>query len=272
MRTLAILSLLALASANGQTGRPDGRNWTLPTSIPVKQDGPQSWRFTVDHHNFDLQGRLTSRERVSALYTRGRPGGAVRWSDVTISSNTDGSGKFPAGQKQEFMEGFSYPHSIGDATTKPDFFRNFPPTAFQARNLVWDTQMLEGFGQDEFANLKLNTPYHVPGVEVVALAGAGAFRHKDVQLFWSGYSLRNGQECALIDYQAFSNRLEIKTPGLTLTGLSHYWGQIWVSLATRRIEYATLYEHVTGELLMPNLQKPMPVVVLRTGVFEPAGK
>lgn len=262
-----ILSLLALACANAGE-----RDWTLPASLPVKLDGPRTWRFTVDHLNYDLHGRLTNRERVSALYTRGLPGDAVRWSDVTIAANTDGSETFPAGKKQEFMEGFTYPHSSGAAASQPEFFRNFPPMAFQARNLVWDTQMLEGFGENEFKNLKLNTPYHVQGAEEVQLAGAGAFRHKDIQLFWSGYSLRNGQKCALVDYQAFSNRLEVKTPGLTLNGLSHYWGQIWVSLATRRIEYATLYEHVAAELTVPALEKPTPIVVLRVGRFEPAVK
>jgi len=102
-----MLSLLALASAYGQTGRPEGRNWTLPSSLIVKQNGPQSWRFTVDYNNLDIRGRLVRLQRVSGLYTRGLPGGAVRWNDVTIANHTDGSDRFPTVQKQEFMEGFS---------------------------------------------------------------------------------------------------------------------------------------------------------------------
>ena len=35
---------------------------------------------------------------------------------------------------------------------------------------------------------------------------------------------------------------------MTLKARSDYWGQIWVSLATKQIEYATLYENVGGEM------------------------
>ena len=46
-----------------------------------------------------------------------------------------------------------------DETMKPDFFKGFPPTAVFERNLVWDTGMLEMFGQEQFEHLKLNAPY-----------------------------------------------------------------------------------------------------------------
>jgi hypothetical protein len=72
----------------------------------------------------------------------------------------------------------------------------------------------------------------------------------------------------LIEYRAFFNPLEIANGGMTLTGRSHYWGGIWVSLATRQIEYATLYEDVLGELKLGQ-DSPRPVSVFRTGIFEP---
>jgi len=272
MRTIAIIGLLALVSAFGQTTRSEGRDWTLPSSLAVKQDGPQSWRFTCDYYNLDTKGHLGSRVRYSALYTRGLPGDAVRWSDVTVASNTDGSDKFPAAEKREFMEGFSYPHTSDKDMLKPGFFRGFPPMAMQERNLVWDTEMIEAFGQTQFEHLRLNTPYHVPDSADVDLAGMGSFHHKDLQLIWTGISKRNGQECALIDYRAFFNQLEISNPAVTLTGRSHYWGQIWVSLTTKRIEYATLYEDVLGEMKLQSQEKPMTISVFRIGTLEPAGK
>lgn len=272
MRTITTIGLLALASVSAQTPPRGGRDWTLPTNLAVKQDGPQSWRFTCDYYHLDTKGHLTSRVRYSALYTRGLPGDAVRWSDVTVAQNTDGSDKFPTPQKREFMEGFSYPRSSEKDMLKPDFFRGFPPMAMQERNLIWDTVMIEGFGQTQFENLKLNTPYHVPDVANIPLAGMGSFRHKDLQLVWTGISKRNGQECAVIDYHAFFNQIEVSSPPIALTAGSHYWGQIWVSLTTLRIEYATLYEAVLGELKLPDQEKPMTMNVFRIGTFEPAGK
>ena len=272
MRTIAITGLLALASAFGQTAPSAGRDWTLPSSLAVKQDGPQTWRFTCDYYHLDTKGHLASRVRYSALYTRGLPGDAVRWSDVTVASNTDGSDKFPAAEKREFMEGFSYPHTSDKDMLKPGFFRGFPPMAMQERNLVWDTEMIEAFGQTQFEHLRLNTPYHVPDSADVDLAGMGSFHHKDLQLIWTGISKRNGQECALIDYRAFFNQLEVSNPAMTLTGRSDYWGQIWVSLTTKRIEYATLYEDVLGEMKLQSQEKPMTISVFRIGTFEPSGK
>lgn len=272
MRTIAIIGWLALASAFGQTASSAARDWTLPTNLAVKQDGPQSWRFTCDYYNLGAKGNLASRVRYSALYTRGLPNDAVRWSDVTVASNTDGSDKFPAPQKREFMEGFSYPHANQKDMLKADFFRGFPPMAMQERNLVWDTEMIESFGQILFERLKLNTPYHVPDTANIELAGMGSFRHKDLQLIWTGISKRNGQECAVIDYQAFFNKLDISSPAVTLTGMSHYWGQIWVSLTTKRIEYATLYEDVFGEIKLQIQEKPMAMNVFRIATFEPSGK
>jgi len=41
MRSIAIIGSLALASAFGQTARTEGRDWTLPSNLTVKQTGPQ---------------------------------------------------------------------------------------------------------------------------------------------------------------------------------------------------------------------------------------
>jgi hypothetical protein len=76
----------------------------------------------------------------------------------------------------------------------------------------------------------------------------------------------------VIDYRALFNTLEGKTVAFALVGRSEYWGQIWVSLATRQIEYATLYEEVLGELTLQGQEKPMTISVVRVGVFEPAGQ
>lgn len=272
MRSIAIIGWLALASAFGQTARTEGRDWTLPTNLAVKQAGPQTWRFTCDYYNLDTKGHLLKRDRYSALYTRGLAGDTVRWNDVTLASNTDGSEKFPPAQKREFMEGFSYPQESYKEALKADFFRGFPAMAMQERNFVWDTLMIESFGQLELEHLKLNAPYHVPDSADVEMQGLGSFHHKDLQLIWTGISKRNGQECAVVDYQAFFNQVAFSNPVLSLIGRSHYWGQIWVSLATKRIEYATLYEDVLGELKVQSLEKPMTVNVFRIGTFEPVGK
>jgi hypothetical protein len=258
--------MLMLVTAFAQTESTGRRDWTLPASLVVKQGAPQTYRFTCDYHYMDTKGNAGRRERVSALYQRDLPEDRVRWTDVAVA---EASGP---PRKRDFMEGFGYSRaSLGDML-KPEFFRGFPRAAMLERNLVWDTHMIEGFGQDHFSDLTLNVPFRVPEPAALSLAGAGAFKLKDLQLTWTGISQRNGQECAVIDYRAFLNTLDMKLPGMSLIAGSNFWGQVWVSLGTKRIEYGTLYEGLVGEMSLEGHERPHVVNVFRIGVFEPVEK
>lgn len=247
------------------------QSWILPQGTGVKDKGPRRYRFTIDHTVTDTTGRVVQRQRVSGDYTRGLPGGEAAWSRVTVAQ-TDGPAEISGpGQKREFMEGFRYrtgPASL-DETMKPDFFKNFPPAAIFERNLVWDTGMIEMFGQDQFERLTLNTPYRLLSGQDVNMPGVGTFHNRDVQLTWIGRSHRNGQDCAVIEYHAFFNPLQIANGGMTLTGRSHYWGDIWVSLSSKQIEYATLQEDVLGEIKLAGEGAPRTISVFRSGIFAP---
>jgi hypothetical protein len=166
------------------------------------------------------------------------------------------------------MEGFRYKNDLG-GTMHPDFFKGFPPTAVMERNLIWDTGMFELFGQNYLDHLKLNEPYHAISNESLDLPGVGTFHNRDIVLQWVGRSRRNGQDCAVIQYQAFFNPLEIANGGVTLNGRSHYWGEIWVSLTTKQIEYATLFEVVIAEMKLPGQESMQVINVFRSGTFEP---
>jgi hypothetical protein len=245
---------------------------TLPQGPAAKETGPQPYRFVCDYYNLSIKGDLTNRDRFSARYTRNLPDGKVRWDDVTHATGKEYADTFAAPEKREFMNGFTYRLSDQADMLKPDFFpASFPVMAMQERNLVWDTHMLESFVGPVWDKLALNTPYHFESGEV-PLGAAGSFLNRDIQLTLHALVERNGVPCALIDYRAFFNKVNVTSPAVTLNGRSHYWGQIWASLATRQIEYATLYEDVLGELKLPALEKPMTVNVFRIGSFERAAK
>jgi len=250
MRTLLIAGALLMTGAFGQTA-------------------PRTWRLTFDYFNVDIKGHVIGRQRYSALYTRGLPGDTVRWNDVTIASAAVWSDFGPV-QKQDFMEGFTYPHAEAANASKPEFFKGFPPAAINQRNLIWDAHMFEGFAQN-LDKLKLNTVFHLPEGNP-ALAGMGEFHDRDVQLILTGTSPRNGRDCVVIDYRAMFNTLDVKMPGMELVGRSDYWGQIWVATATKQIEYATLFEEVLGEMAIQDQPKPITISAVREGTFEPADK
>ena len=240
----------------------------LPQGMTVKDNGPRTYRFTVDYNSANTKGEMTYRQRVAGEYTRGLEGGEVEWKNVTRAQAVGATAPFGAAQKSDFMEGFRYRNDLA-STMKPDFFKGFPPTAVFERNLVWDTGMIEMFGQNYFEHLKLNEPYHAITNQDVKMPDVGTFHNRDGVLEWIGSSQRNGQDCALISYQAFFNPLQIVNGGMTLTGRSDYWGEIWVSLETKQIEYATLQEVVIGEMKLPGQDTTQVIDVFRLGTLEP---
>ena len=242
--------------------------WRLPHGLAVKDAGPRTYKFVVDYNNANSKGEILLRQRITGEYTRGLPGGEVVWKNVTQASAQGESGPFGPAEKHEFMEGFRYLNDLG-STMSPDFFKGFPPTAVMDRNLVWDTGMIEMFGQNHFDDLKLNEPYHVLSNQEANMPGVGSFHNHDVVLQWVGRSRRNGHDCAIIQYQAFFNPLEIALSGMNMKGRSDYWGEIWVSLTTKQIEYGTLYENVVADMQLPGQNAPQLVNIFRIGTLEP---
>ena len=224
-----------------------------------------AYRFAVEYFTFNSKGEFLQKQRIAGDYSSGEPGDDVRWMHVTLASGSSLGGGYAAGEPQRYMEGFTY-SPARERLFAPEFFKGFPPTATQAKNLVWDTFMLELFAQ-ELSKIKAASPYHMPSW-AVPLAGTGTFKNTDIQLTWIGLVERNKQECALIRYEAFFNTLDHELPGIRLVGRSDYWGDIWVALATGDIEYATLYEEVVGELRLAAQPAPQAINVVRKGTFE----
>ena len=248
-----------------------GQTWKLPQQTGVKEDGARIYRFTEDYTTSDTQGRIVQVQQVKGDYTRGLPGHQAVWSNVTIAQSTKPGGPLGPPQDRKFMDGLRYDRNSSNPLS-PDFFIHFPDTAVQERNLVWDVVMLEDFGQKHLRDLKLNQPFHLAQEQNVDMPGVGRFHNRDIQLLWTGKSYRNGQDCALIEYSAYFNPLELQVGGMALNGRSHYWGQIWVSLKTLQIEYATLYEDVLGEMKLPGNEAVQIINAFRYGVFEPLTK
>ena len=265
--TAFCFSLQTLAFCQAQPAT----SWTLPQGLKVKDSAPRTYKFIVDYNSANSRGEIFDRQQLTGEYTRGLPNGEVMWKNVTTATVQGPTAPYPAPQKIDFMEGLRY--GPGSNVMAPDFFKGFPPSAIMEKNLVWDTVMIETFGQEYFDHLKLNEPYHAMSKSDINMPGIGTFQNRDVVLRWIGRSQRNGQDCAVILYQAFFNPLNISTPGVVdLKGRSDYWGEIWVSLSTKQIEYATLYENVAAEMKLPNQNAPQVINVLRVGTFEPITK
>jgi hypothetical protein len=264
---IASLTLCPLA-VGARPGSAATLDWSLPRGTIVKQNRARTYRFTIDYVNADGKGETLLRQHLSGDYTRGLPDGKVEWNNVTQADAVGAAASFGAPQRREFMSAFRYPNRLAD-TMRPEFFASFPPMAMAERNLVWDTAMIEFFGQEFFDHLELNVPFHVTDAHDVNIPGIGTFQNRDIVLEWIGRSRRDGEDCAVINYHAFLNPLQLALEGMKMQGRSEYWGQIWVAVASKQIEYGTLYETVVGQLQLAGQAQPQVVNVFRSGVFEP---
>lgn len=221
----------------------------LPQSLQLN-DEQQKFVVTTDHFNFDMFGNFFNKQRIQGEYTRGLGNDLVRWNNVTVAFSMQKNGDFPAGNKVDYMEDFSYNPS--EDMLNSDKFQNFGENSALTKNLIWDMMGIEGFAWASWDKLKLNVPYSASDFNgKLDLAGKGSFENKDVQITWSGITQMNGELCALIDYRTFDNPLEYAAEGMSMKGRSHYWGTIWVSLEDKQIEHAVLYEDVMMEMLLP---------------------
>jgi hypothetical protein len=243
----------------------------LPTDLQLKEDGLQKYLFICDYFYLTPQGDIIRKQRVSGEYTRPLPEGKVKWNNVRIAQATGFDDVFPEGEKQDYMEGFTYNPSTDDVS-KPEFFQSFPPSIIDTKNLVWDTIMFEAFGWFFFDKLQLNQTY-CPSEPVgeIPLAGAGTFQNRKIELTWLGISKMNEEPCALIQYRAFFNKFNISTDALSVRGGSHYWGEIYVSLKDKQLEYATLYENVIVEAKVAGQQTWQVGSCFRKGIFQKVG-
>jgi hypothetical protein len=239
----------------------------LPATLELVEDGPQRYTFTCDYLQTDAEDTFVGKHRIRATYIRDPQAKTVGWSDVRIAAAKDLEDDFGEGEVQEYMEGFTYTPSPAFKLFMPEFFQGFPntPTATFVKNLVWDTYMLEDFGRNHFEYLALNQPHEPQASRSRApLAGMGAFQNSDIVLTWIGVSKRNGEPCALIQYEAFFNRFEMKLGATAFEGSSHYWGVISVSLTDKQIEHATLNEQVAMKITTGD-NEPRRYRVLRLG-------
>src|SRR5262249_43375279 len=243
----------------------------LPRSLALKENGPHRYLFTCDYFYLDTLGNLTRKERVTGQYTRGLADGNARWNNVRIAAARGFDDRFPEGEVQKYMEGFTYGPS-DQSMFNNEFFRGFPAIEVKTKNLVWDTFAFENFAWNYFDKLELNQVYRtLSQPEDVPLAGAGTFQNHQIELVWIGISRRNNKTCALIQYRAFFNKLNVSVANMSFQGRSHYWGDIWLSLDDKQIEYATLFEDVLLEMKMPGQQNKQLLNPFRQATFEKIG-
>ena len=263
--TVIALLFIFPSSAKGQSETTVIKKYL--TELP---SGPVSkaitkYRMTAIYTNRDLYGNFTGKIKVTGDYTRGLTGDSVIWNNIYISSSNSYEEPFPAGVSQKYMEGFKYLPSPGMITGK-DAFKNFPssPENIYSRNLVWDMYSFEIFSWTYFDSLKLNRSFIIPDINgKFTMTGVGNYYHNKIMLCWEGISVMNGELCAVINFNAIDNKIELNMDQIKSKGTEQYWGTILLSLRTKNIERATMYSGTMQEIEVNGLKDKFLVKTIR---------
>ena len=261
-----VLGLLIILSTvgNGQSNKKVEKKYFKKLSELQKNNALQKYRMTAVYINRDLYGKFTGKTMVSGDYTCGLPGDSSMWSNVYISASDNFSNPFPAGKKQEYMENFRYVPS--DKMIQETAFKSFPKTVDNifARNLIWDMMSTDIFAWNYYDSLKLNVPYIIPDIKgEFSMADIGNYSHNKIMLTWKGLTESNGQLCAVIDFNAIDNKIELTMDLIKSKGTEQYWGSILISLKTRTIEQAVMYSGTIQEIEVKGIKDKILMKTIR---------
>jgi len=268
MKTIILFIAVFISTTAFTSKKTDSKVPNVLPSLELK-DELQTFKVTTTHYNGDIFGNFFNKQQVYGEYTRGLQDGKVKWNNVTLamSMSADRDAKFSKGVPINYMENFTY--MPNEDMIEAEKFETFTEHSAFTKNLVWDMLAIESFAWAYWDQLKLNEPFSSPEMNgKLDLAGQGYFENKDIQLTYTGISLRNGEKCATIDYRTMNNPLEVNYEGMDMKGRSHYWGIIWVSLEDKQIEHAVLYEDVIMEMLLPGQSSKTIMNATREISFE----
>jgi hypothetical protein len=236
----------------------------LPEDLKIDNTTTQVYLMTADYYNRDIYGNFQSKIRVIGEYTRGLEDGFVKWNNVYIAKSDNQEGEFPKGEKQNYMENIRYIPS--DKMLKESSFENFPsnPDNVFARNLIWDMMSIEEFAWQYFDSLHLNKPYNVTDIiGQIQMSDVGNYQHSNIQVCWIGISMINNELCAIIEYSALDNIIELNMNEMETKGSEHYWGKTWVSLEDKQIEYAVMYSSTIQEINIKGMPQNITIKTTR---------
>ncbi len=231
----------------------------FPDSLPnikLKEKTPQKYLMTAEYFNKDIYGNLFGKIKVTGEYTRGLDSGYVCWNNVIIAQVNNPVESYGEGERQDYIENFRYIPSPD--MLEESYFQEFNNDNVLSRNLIWDMRAIEEYAWNYCDSLQLNKTYVIQDTGgSFDMADIGTYAHTTVEVDLIGITMMNSKLCAVIEYRALDNKVELNTDMFKSKGSELYWGKTWVSLENKQIEYAQMYSYTVQEMEIQGLPDKM---------------
>jgi hypothetical protein len=254
MRTINYLIFAFVLITNylpAQSCRIDKYINLRPSDIKVKNAGIQKYDVTLKWQNLDvIEGNIFNCNAVKATYLIGLENDYVEWKDVSLAQITDFKQKQFKGIDLPSFNGFSYKVNDSDFL-KEDLYKKIPQEQRDlAKWLVSDAIQMQGLAWYVFDSLEYNKEF-IPKLlnnYDVKFEDWVTFTSRFQKLIWSGITKYNNEICAIVKFESLFNPLKIENEQMSVKGRSLYYGEMWISLADKQVEYASMVEDVVMKL------------------------
>ena len=207
---------------------------------------------------------------VKARYHYGMKNDSVQWSNVTLSHLEDLQQNVTGGRLLKTLEGFSYKLFDVNFLNK-DFYKEIDHEYHDlAKWLVSDATQMHGLALMYFDSLKFNEPFYPELMEDydIQFQEWVLFESSYQKLVWSGITRYNEELCAVVKFESLYNPLEMNSEKVTFKGRSLYWGEYWISLEDKQVEYSIMIEDVIFKLRTDAMANPQLLDLQREIVFK----
>lgn len=248
---LFIALILFTNSLLAQESSVDKYLLLMPGDIKAIKSGTQKFDVSLKWQNLDaINGNKINCNAVKATYITGLKNDSVSWKDVSLAQINDFQQKDFNGTDLQSFNGFTY--KINETNfLNDDFYKTIPPEQRDlAKWLVSDAIQMQGLAWYVFDSLTYNKPF-IPKLlnnYDIKFKDWVTFTSRYQKLIWSGITKYNNEECAIIKFESLYNPLKIDNNQMSVKGRSLYYGEIWISLSDKQVEYATMVEDVIMKL------------------------
>lgn len=248
---LIVICLLFMCCAIAQNGTVDQYFDINPRDITAQNSEPQTYDVTLKWQNLDaMNGRKLNCNAVKATYVIGIENDYVAWRDVSLAQVNDFKQTQFKGKDLPSFNNFSYkPKNTAFLSEK--FYENIPTEQRDlAKWLVSDAIQMQGLAWYVFDSLAYNKEFVPKLLENydVKFEDWVTFTNRYQKMIWSGIGKHNGEICAIVKFESHYNPVEIDNAQMRVKGRSLFYGEMWISLLDKQVEYASMFEDVIMKL------------------------
>jgi hypothetical protein len=222
-----------------------------PSEIKSSNLDALEYSVTLKWQNLDaISGVKINCNAVKATYMVDLENDYVGWKDVSLAQIDNFNQKHFNGATLPSFNDFSY-KANDTAFLKEDFYKSIPPEQRDlAKWLVSDAIQMQGLAWYVFDSLEFNKEF-IPELlnnYDVKFEDWVTFSSRYQKLIWTGITKFNNEICAIVKFESLYNLVEIDNEQMSVKGRSLYFGEMWISLDDKQVEFASMIEDVVMKL------------------------